>query len=68
MKDMKTLLPSFAIALCVAIVLYAKINLGLTWRDLTDAISNLIPAALAVGVLLGTVLTLAFFNRSDRPD
>ncbi len=61
---MKTLFLVLMIALGVAGVLYCRVNLGMSWSDMSGAIESLIPrgAALVV-VLLGAVVTLGYISR-----
>ncbi len=66
---MKTLIVFLMIALGVGAVLYCRVNLGMSWDDMSAAIEDLIPRALAIAVvLLGAVATMVYVARLSRAD
>lgn len=66
---MKTLILFLMIALGVAGVLYCRVNLNMSWNDMSAAIEGFLPRALTIGIVLvgmaGTAIYIARTGRSE---
>lgn len=66
---MKTLFLYLLIALGVAGILYCRVNLGMSWGDMSTTLKNLLPRMMSVGIVLACFVgTLLYVNRRRDPD
>lgn len=65
---MKTLILLIMIAVGVAGILYCRVNLGMSWDDMSKSISGLLPRMLSLLAVFGAfAATLLYMNR-DRSE
>lgn len=64
---MKTLILFLMIALGVAGILFCRVNLDMSWDDMSAGIETLLPRVLAIGiVVVGMAATLIYVACSGR--
>lgn len=66
---MRTLILLMMIAAGTGALLYCRVNLGMSWDDMSAAIDSLLPRALAIAVLVaGLAATIMYMTRSRRAE
>lgn len=66
---MRTLILLLMIAAGTGAMLYCRVNLGMSWDQMSASIEGLLPRMLVIAVVVGALAaTLKFIARSDRAE
>lgn len=66
---MRTLILLLMIVVGTGAMLYCRVNLGMSWEQMTAAIEGLLPRMLAISaVVAGLAATLGYIARRDRAE
>lgn len=66
---MRTLILLLMIAAGTGVLLYCRVDLGMSWDDISASLSGLVPRILAIAVVLaGLAATITYMARAGRDE